>query len=364
MRVWRTIVIPLWLSVTLVSVARSSFAQAPPRPPPLPVGQTTDAAHYYKEGVEAAKGAAWPEAYRSFLAAWSIKRHYQIAANLGRAELRLGKYRDAAEHLAYFLREASAVSPEERRMAQAMLDEAQAHVGTLTILVNREGAEVLVDGIAAGTAPIRYELFIEPGRRTIEAKLEGFEGDRRALDIAPGSTRKLLLMLSPSPAEQANPSDRPPVSIPKPTEPEAVGRVTTERGESAGRASVLVAGSLTATAFAAAGAGFLIAWGMADADAKRYRSELTGDSVCSARLPTSSVGRRCAVLRDSLDRRSMFGALGVAGLGVGVGAAAATLVYALASGSADHTAPASGAPVRVVPVATAQGGGVGLAGRW
>jgi hypothetical protein len=100
--------------------------------------------------VRAAKLALWQRAYTSFLQAWRLKQHYQIAANLGRAELKLRKYRDAAEHLTYFLREASAVGPDERKAAQAMLDEARAKVGALTIIVDRPGAVVLVDGVAIG----------------------------------------------------------------------------------------------------------------------------------------------------------------------------------------------------------------------
>src|SRR5450432_3751077 len=45
----------------------------------------------------------WEAARASFQKAWELKRHYAIAANLADVELKLGRYREAAEHLEYAL---------------------------------------------------------------------------------------------------------------------------------------------------------------------------------------------------------------------------------------------------------------------
>src|SRR4051812_35204786 len=66
----------------------------------------------YEAGVKAAEQGDTARAYTLLVKAWSLKRHFQVAANLGLTELDLGKHRDAAEHLAYFLREATSVSAE------------------------------------------------------------------------------------------------------------------------------------------------------------------------------------------------------------------------------------------------------------
>jgi PEGA domain len=196
------------LSLATTAVASQSAGQTPPGASPADA-DADQAVRHYEDGVRAAKLARWPSAYASFLAAWKLKRHYQIAANLGRAELQLTRYRDAAEHLAYFLREASGVAPDERKAAQAMLDEARAKVGSLTIIVDRAGAEVLVDGVAVGRAPLGHEVFVAPGSRTVEAKLSGFDADRRALNVAAGSTPKVLLTPTPRAESQAEGPDRP-----------------------------------------------------------------------------------------------------------------------------------------------------------
>ena len=56
-------------------------------------------------GEEAARAGRLSEAYDILLGAWRKKPTYDVAANLGSVELRLGKVRDAAEHLAFSVRE-------------------------------------------------------------------------------------------------------------------------------------------------------------------------------------------------------------------------------------------------------------------
>jgi hypothetical protein len=129
----------------------------------------------YKEGVKEATQGRWEKARDLFLEAFRRRRHFQIAFNLGQAELKVGQHVDAAEHLAFFLREAQGVGEEaERRKAREMLDLAERQITTLLISTNHQGAEVLVDGVSVGTAPLGREIFVPPGRHVIQAQLDGF----------------------------------------------------------------------------------------------------------------------------------------------------------------------------------------------
>src|SRR5262249_22124873 len=118
MRAFKAIVTALWLSTTVSTVTRVSSGQTPSRTTPSNTSSNKSAVRHYEDGVAAVKLSRWAKAYDSFLAAWKLKQHFQIAVNLGHAELKLGKYRDAAEHLTYFLQEASEVTPEERKDAE------------------------------------------------------------------------------------------------------------------------------------------------------------------------------------------------------------------------------------------------------
>ena len=202
-----TVVLTSFLSLAGATIAATSAGQSPPKTATADTSNSAEAARHYEEGVKAAKSERWNKAHEEFLAAWKLKQHYQIAANLGRAELQIGKYRDAAEHLAYFLREAPNVDGAERAAAQAMLDKARAKVGALRVGVNPEGAEISIDGVPVGKSPLPHEVFVEPGSRTFAARLKGYAPAEVSLDVAAGSSHQVVLRLVENPtAERRQPS--------------------------------------------------------------------------------------------------------------------------------------------------------------
>src|ERR1700678_2908811 len=55
----------------------------------------------FRSGNVLAKKDRWTEAEPLFREAWTLKRSYDIAGNLGIAEAALGRWCDAAEHLSF-----------------------------------------------------------------------------------------------------------------------------------------------------------------------------------------------------------------------------------------------------------------------
>jgi hypothetical protein len=49
-------------------------------------------------------------------------------------------------------------------------------VGTLHVSVDREGAEIRLDGRAVGTSPLKQSLYVDPGEHVVEASLNGATG--------------------------------------------------------------------------------------------------------------------------------------------------------------------------------------------
>lgn len=157
-----------------------------------------EASRFYNEGLKAAEAGRWDEARESFLRAWGARKHWQIAANLGRAEIMLKKHRDAAEHLTYFLRNAPReTSKEELSKARELLMEARANVAEVTITVDVSGSDVLVSGALVGRAPLSDPIFVDPGSVVIEARREGYSPSRRSVDAAAGSSHTVDLRLTP-----------------------------------------------------------------------------------------------------------------------------------------------------------------------
>ena len=78
---------------------------------------STQAARPYAEATKARKLGQVERAYELYASAWRAQHHWQIAGALGHAEVALGRYRDAAEHLAIFLREThddGSIDPRDR----------------------------------------------------------------------------------------------------------------------------------------------------------------------------------------------------------------------------------------------------------
>ncbi|WP_437837500.1 PEGA domain-containing protein [Sorangium sp. So ce1153] len=196
--------------VALALLASPSLAQQPTSTAPAAETEndalTDKVRELFDEGVKAANASKWSDAHVSFLAAWRLKEHYQIASNLGVAELKLGKYREAAEHLTWYLREAPASKVEQRRRAEQSLKEALAKVAQVTVEVEPAGADVTVDGAAVGKAPLRMPVFLNPGEHEVGARLDGHVPEKRGVTAKAGATATVSLRLvaqAAAPAEQA-----------------------------------------------------------------------------------------------------------------------------------------------------------------
>ncbi|XXT19274.1 PEGA domain-containing protein [Sorangium sp. So ce429] len=189
------------LGLAIALLARASSAQTGAHARGEAEALTDKAGQLYDEGLAALNQSRWAEAHASFLAAWRIKQHYQIAANLGVAELRLGKHRDAAEHLAWYLREAPAERTAQRQRAEVLLKEALAKVAAITITTEPQGADVKVDGAVAGRTPLALPVFLEPGRHVIGAELDGYKPTQEKIEPAVGHATGITLHLVRSDAE-------------------------------------------------------------------------------------------------------------------------------------------------------------------
>ena len=66
-------------------------------------------------------------------------------------------------------------------------------MAALSIKVSADKAEVFVDGKSLGTAPLGEAVFVEPGTRTIQAKLAGYETAAITVETAKGGASEVTL---------------------------------------------------------------------------------------------------------------------------------------------------------------------------
>lgn len=340
----------LVLAATLCQSAPSRAAD-PPRPkakPPAPEATAPEApapeapgpdkprkdkADRLFEKATAAFDEGKLEDARSMLkSAWKLKQNYEIAGNLGIVELKLGHVRDAAEHLAFAIQHFPATGTEaERAGLQKTFRQARGQVAGLNIHVNVDQAEVSLNGQPLGQSPLAGEVFIEPGTVTVKAKRDGFEAARQTVvaskDWVPIEVNLNLVSLTESSGPRR--------SIVAPLVMGGVG----------------VAGLITG--------GILLAVGAS----KRQTAEVLNGQIRGAEqncVEGSSIyDARCMELQATASSSDTLHNAGVGMVVVGV-------VATLAAGGAYLFWPQPKAKAavtaRAIPVATANGGGLWIAG--
>jgi len=344
-RGWRTFRVAAGAILLLLTPAAPAFAQKPGAAEPDPTKSATQL--LYNEGVAFAKKGEWEKAYQAFLSAWKLREHWQIAANLGRAELMTGRHVAAAEHLSFFLREAKDITGPDRAAVQKLLNEAKQRIATLTVKVNRPGAEVVIDGQVVGQAPVSRELYMDAGLHTVEARLGAESAEPVTVDIAAGQSRQVGLafrnrIVVPESSPQAERDERKTTPAPGPRAGQGGGGGTRE-------VVIWVGVGLTVVA---AGAGAALG-GMAFLkQSERNNMETCGLEYCD-NDPALDEWEKYNNERI-LFRNAAIGSLAAAGL-LGVG----TLIYSFAS-----SANAMAAPVQAGFAVTPGGAGVSLSGAW
>lgn len=223
----------LALSLSLGFLAETARAQSQSQPQPQPQPQSPSesaspqdrADALFLQGKAAAQAKNWDEAHKLLAQAWELKQSYDIASNLGQVAYLLGKHAEAAQRVSFALQHYPATGDaEQKQKAQDLLDLVRQKVSSLSFRVSPREAEVLVDGESVGSASaLPPELFVEPGERTVSARLEG-ETVERHVSAKAGGHYNLELTLANRPAApaaaaapfaddpSAEPTDTPPPS--------------------------------------------------------------------------------------------------------------------------------------------------------
>lgn len=318
----------LLLLVGTVAMVPLSSGGAHAAPPAGKSDVATDKARQlHIEGDELYKQGDYARARVSFVAAWALKKNWQLAGSLGDCEVKLGFYRDAAEHLAYFLRMSPMQPPSDD--ATKLYKEAQAKVARLDISVDLPGADVVVDGRFVGKSPMEDPVFVEPGSHDVEVRL-GEKLRTFHVELAKGSPSPLVVALATA-QKKPSPQDGPKLPI-------------------------LLGGAALGLGAVGAGIGLMAAAGGKGADADAVLQQMKAANVVCTRPPVTGPCQDIVSLRQSHDTlHNVALPLFVSG---GVVAVAA-LSYAL--WPRDNGTPKS-TGFHVVPLAGPDGGGLWIGG--
>ena len=297
------------------SLAVSAAARAE-APPPAPAGAPApdadeQAARWLKVGNAAFKAGDFAGAEKAYREAFAVKKGYDIAGNLGTAELAQGKLREAAQHLAFTLRLFPITGePAVHDQMQKAYDQCRRAVGAVRVKLDVKGAEVLVDGAPAGEAPLLDPVFVDPGEHVLEARLDGYTGAAQRVTVDKGGEAEVVLVLTPIPRS-----------------------VTTVVREVQARRRSLAPGlALAGVAVigVGGGVGFLSASSSKKTEAESARTTLlAAHQSCVSGAPNFAGQQSCSALASKFKADDTFHDAAVGAFIVGGAAAVGTAVYFL-----------------------------------
>ncbi len=334
---------------------------------------TVQARALFREGKDLLNRHEYAAARTIYLRAWSLKKNWGIAANLGTCEYYLGLYPDAADHLSFALREVPAnAEPQAKPRTEAMLREVRFKVVSLVVEVSPPGAEVVVDDRIVGKAPLGGPVFVEPGQHVVRARMAGRESEAKTLTEIAGIERTVVLEVPTSTTESSlpppNPVLEPPPPVPTPSQSPAVSssREATRTPVSfstpgSAKSAVLVTGIGLSVAALGIGAVYKAkAWSaedeMLEASARAF--SVGGSGACGAGTVLSSP---CHDLSQAADQRNSFNK--IANITFIAGAATVVTTVALwALWKPKTNEPSKNARVGLVPGFVRGGVSMGLVG--
>ncbi len=278
-----------------------------------PPAQADETDVLFDEAVVLIKEGKFEEAYPKLLSAWEKRQSFDVAANLGLVENKLGKKRDAAAHLDYALATFPTTGDAEvKERMQAMLTSLRAELGRLQVDAP-EGCVLKIDGEERGRTPLpSVYLYVEPGARKVEGSRPGEVGVT-TIDVKAGQSLAIKLVLEPAEGPSGGTKAAEP---PLPLWP-----------------GLLVGG--LGVAGLGAGIGLAVAAGSSGSNADDATAALPSRGACQGASPPAS----CATIEEDLETRDLMsnaavGAFVAGGVLTAAGVALVIVSAAGASGAA------------------------------
>lgn len=157
-----------------------------------------EASRHFERGYQLAQEGNLEAAIVEFEQAYALKPHPLALYNLGQAYAASGRAVQAVATLRRYLTEAEP-SDGHRAQANAMIEHQRQRVGELVLQVSPAGAEISVDGVAIGTAPLRNPIELTAGTHGVLVSLSGHEAQVERVLVIGKQRVTAAITLSPTP---------------------------------------------------------------------------------------------------------------------------------------------------------------------
>jgi hypothetical protein len=296
-----------------------------------------------RQGVELRQQGKDERALPLFLKAFEMSPTPRSAGQLGLAEMAVGYWLNAEQHLAIALESPSHpwVAKNKTNLDQS-LAQVRGNIGELTIDGAPVGAEVTVDRRPAGTLPLTAPIRVIKGKVDVELNAPGYATARRSVTVT-GPQRLTINLDKAAVAPSAVATTTPPPAVPPiDSSPAASTAVVASAPAPTGEGSGSLRRQLGWGAAIAAGAG-LVASAVVTVVWQKRRLDFNGRNDCFEDALPERGGHGCSDLYDGSQSARNLAVIGYAVTGaLGIGAAVLLLTGNAAEPSSAHVTCAPG----------------------
>jgi len=214
-----------WLAAAAIAGACAAVATARADAPSS--SDVEEARKYYARGVALYEQGADDAALAALERAYKLAPNWKVLYELGAVEMALHDFAAALKYFKQYLEEgADGVKPARTKEVADYIAQLEQQVATIE-LAAASGAEITLDDIVVGTAPLPKALVVNPGHHRIAASKDGLGSGKRALNVAGGDRVRVEIELAPpvplppepAPLVALAPAPAPPPVIPPPAPP-------------------------------------------------------------------------------------------------------------------------------------------------
>lgn len=154
-----------------------------------------EARRHFEQGVALFQEDDMEAALAEFRASYGLNPLPQVLFNIAVSLRRLRRYAEAADSLRQYLAGPADESAERRELAQSLVTELEALLARVSLSVDREDADVFVDGELVGRTPLDGPLRLATGEHVVEVRLDGFQTFRERVAVHGGQDIDLTVEL-------------------------------------------------------------------------------------------------------------------------------------------------------------------------
>lgn len=255
----RPLLLALVLGCSLVpSLAHAQEAASPSsRPANVPdAAAKQEAARRFETAIGLYDDGDYQLALAEFERVYELVPDYRVLYNIGQVSMQLGRYARALRTLREYVSRGGDAIPNDRRSAvRADIETLETRTATLMLDIQPAGAEVWIDGVLVGQAPLLEPVVVDVGERMVQVRLAGYVGRSQAVTLAGSDRRDIVLKLDAEPTNATTPRPADPAGVgPRRQAPVQPSKPRTLLWVGWGTTATLAAGSAVAAVLGASAA--------------------------------------------------------------------------------------------------------------